>query len=145
MFTHLLAKDDIPFGVEYTDYAKKHYLKRFIKSCPGTQWEYTEEAIFRDLSSISYSAQDLQQSQQVDELWHKDSFWIFKYDFKIAGKHESTKGSGNRCIVFLDNDKKLLEILMIYNKNDLPKSPDETHYIKSIIATEFPDKRDKCI
>src|SRR5690606_23583319 len=82
MFTHPLPKDDIPFGCAYSDFAKRNFLKRFAKDNPGRQWLVTEDGIREDLTRISYTDQDLQLTQQVDELWHKDDKWIFKYDFR---------------------------------------------------------------
>ena len=41
--------------------------------------------------------------------------YLVKYDFKIAGTKESTKSSGNRCIVYIDIQTNYLEILYIYH------------------------------
>lgn len=144
MFTHLLPKDDIPFGVDYANFAKSHYLKRFEKDNPGKQWTITEEAIQEDLSRIAYADQDLQQTQQIDELWHKDDYWIFKYDFRIAGKKESTRQSGNRCVGFLVNSKKTIEILLIFNHSYLPKNTKETQFIESILKANYIEYLKKC-
>ncbi len=144
MFTHPLPKDDIPFGCAYSDFAKRNFLKRFAKDNPGRQWLVTEDGIREDLTRISYTDQDLQLTQQVDELWHKDDKWIFKYDFRIAGRKESTKNSGNRCIVFLDNSKKTLLILFIYGKNDLPKNMQETQFVTQVIQKNFPELLAQC-
>jgi len=123
MFTHLLFKDNKLLTVKFDEYADRHFLKRFKKDYKGKQWEITEESIFEDLSRIKMS--DLQITQQVDELWHKNHYWIFKYDFRIAKTNESTKSSGNRCIVFLDNANNKILILIIYGKGDLPKNTGE--------------------
>ncbi|MDK2899349.1 MAG: hypothetical protein PWQ10_536 [Patescibacteria group bacterium] len=144
MFTHLLLKDDIPFGVDYSAYAKRHYLKQLQKDNPGKQWSITEDGIFEDLSRITYTDQDLQQTQQVDELWHKNEYWIFKYDFRIAGTIESTKGSGNRCVVFINTTRKSMEILMIFHHKYLPKNTKESHYIKQILTKNFNNYLEKC-
>lgn len=145
MFTHLLHKDDTPYGVRYADYAKRNYLKQLQKDNPGKRWEITEDGMFEDLTRISYTDQDLQQTQQVDELWHKDDYWIFKYDFRIAGSKESTKNAGNRCIIFLDNDKKTLEILMIFHHKYLPKNTGEAQYIRRVLEQNFKEYLEKCI
>ena len=144
MFTHLLPKDDTPFGVDYSGYAKRHYLKQFQKDNPGKQWLVTEDGIHEDLSRITYADHDLQQTQKVDELWHKDNFWIFKYDFRIAGKKESTKDAGNRCIIFLDNSKKTIEILFIYHHSYLPKNTKETQLIEVLLKDNFNEYLEKC-
>ena len=137
MFTHLLFNDNNLFTVKFSDYAKNHYLKRFEKDYSGKQWDVTVESIFQDLARIKTSASDLQRTQQVDELWHKDSYWIFKYDFRVAQTRESTKSSGNRCIVFLDNVMNRIEILIIFGKGDLPKNTGEQAFIEQMLTKEF--------
>jgi len=139
MFTHLLFNDNNLFAVKFSGYAKNHYLKRFEKDYSGKQWDVTAESIFQDLARLKTSASDLQRTQQVDELWHKDSYWIFKYDFRVAQTKESTKSSGNRCIVFLDNAMNRIEIQMIFGKGDLPKNAGEQAFIEQTLNKEFRD------
>ena len=139
MFTHRLFNDNSLFTVEFCDYAKRHYLKRFEKEYKGKQWDITVESIIQDLARIKTSDSDLQKTQQVDELWHKDNYWIFKYDFRVAQTKESTKSSGNRCIVFLDNATNRITILIIYGKGDLPKNIGEQAYIAQTLEKEFRD------
>jgi hypothetical protein len=123
--------------VEFSDYAKRHYLKRFEKDYTGRQWEVTVESIVQDMARMKTSAGDLQRTQQVDELWHKDNCWIFKYDFRVAQTKESTKTSGNRCVAFLDTSSNKIEILMIFGKGDLPKNKGEQAFIKQTLDAEF--------
>ena len=137
MFTNLIINDDSLFTVRFSDYAKRHYLKRFEKDYIGKQWEITKESIFQDLARIKTGDSDLQRTGQVDEIWHKDDYWIFKYDFRVALTKESTKSSGNRCIVFLDNSVNKIIILMIYGKSDLPKNTGEQAFIEQTLNREF--------
>jgi len=137
MFTHQLFKDDKYLHVSFNDYAKRHYLKRFEKDYKGEQWKHTKDSIFRDLERIKTVNSDLQLSQKVDELWYKDNCWIFKYDFRVALTKESTKSSGNRCVVFLDNGNHTAQILIIFGKNDLPKNSGEQAYIEQTLTSEF--------
>jgi len=137
VFTHQLQSSGNLFTVEFSDYSKRFYLKRFEKDYKGRQWDITIESIIQDLARIRTS--DLQKTQQVDELWYKDSFWIFKYDFRVAQTKESTKSSGNRCVAFLDNEANKIEILIIFGKGDLPKNKGEQAFIKQTIEKEFGD------
>jgi len=139
MFTHLLYNDNNLFAVEFSDYAKHHYLKRFEKDYRGRQWDITVESIFQDMARIKTSDSDLQKTQQVDELWHKDDYWIFKYDFRVALTKDSTKSSGNRCVAFLDNTSNKITILMIFGKGDLPKNIGEQAYIEQTLNKQFRD------
>ena len=140
MFTHLLPHNDtILFRIDFSDFSKRNYLKVLEKKYHKKAWGYTVESIIQDLSRIRTSASDMQKSMQVDELWHGENCWIFKYDFRIAGTKMSTKASGNRVIAFLDSSKNYIEILIIYNKGCLPKNKQETVFIKGIIKEKFPD------
>jgi len=137
MFTHLLFNDNNLFTVKFSDYAKSHFLKRFRKDYRGNQWDITVESIFQDMARIKTGDSDLQRTGQVDELWYKDCYWIFKYDFRVAQTKESTKSSGNRCIAFLDNAENKIEILVIFGKGDLPKNTGEQAFIEQTLIKEF--------
>jgi len=139
MFLHLVPKDNKLITVKFDNYAERHFLKRFKKDYKGKQWDITEDSIEQDLSRIKMRTSDLQMTQQVDELWHNGNFWIFKYDFRVAQTKESTKSSGNRCIVFLDNANNKMLILIIYGKGDIPKNTGEQTYIEKTLNDEFPD------
>lgn len=138
MFTHHLPQSNNIFGFEFTSYAKKHYLNKFIKKYPG-KWSYTEDSIRNDLSRLRIKTNTTQFSNQIDELMHSNNKWIAKYDFSIAGSMISPKSSENRCIVYIDNDKELIKVLLIYSKTDLPKNTKETVYIKNILSKEYPE------
>ncbi|MBR3594664.1 hypothetical protein IKL45_00275 [Candidatus Saccharibacteria bacterium] len=139
MFTHLLPNSDSLLRVTFSDFAKKHFLKSFQKRYKGKQWELTEESIKQDLARLRIGSNTIQETQQIDELYHEGEYWIAKYDFRIAGTKQSTKTSGNRCIIFIDNGKNRCEILLIYSKTDLPANKKETQYINDILEKEFPE------
>ena len=137
MFSNLLPVSSILFKVSYKEYAKSHFLKEFEKKYKGKQWEKTESSIFEDLKRLRVKNNTTQQSSQIDELKHKNEYWLFKYDFRIAGSNQSTKSSGNRIVGFIDNTQNQLDILLIYNKNDLPKNKKETKYIEDVISQNY--------
>ena len=137
MFSNLLPVSSILFNVSYKEYAKSHFLKEFEKKYKGKQWEKTESSIFEDLARLRMINNTTQQSSQIDQLKHKDQYWLFKYDFRIAGTNQSTKSSGNRIVGFIDNSENKVEILLIYNKTDLPKNKKETQYIEDTISENY--------
>ena len=139
MFSNLLPLSSILFDVSYREYAKSHFQKEFQKKYKGKQWEKTESSVFEDLKRLRKVNNTTQQSSQIDELKHKDEYWLFKYDFRIAGTNQSTKSSGNRIIGFIDNKQNKIEILLIYNKTDLPKNKAETQYIFDVISENYPE------
>ena len=137
MFMHQILNENSLFSVKFSDYSKRHYLKRFEKQYRGKQWDVTVDSILQDLARIKTGDSDLQKTQQVDELWQKDNYWIFKYDFRVAQTKESTKSSGNRCVAFLDNAANKIIILIIYGKSDLPKNIGEQVFIEQTLNKEF--------
>jgi hypothetical protein len=140
MFTHRIFNDNNLFAVKFSDYAKRHYLKRFKKEYHGKQWDITVESILQDMARIKTVDSDLQKTQQADELWQKDNYWVFKYDFRVAQTKESTKSSGNRCVAFLDNSADKIIILIIYGKGDLPKNIGERAFIEQTLNENFRDR-----
>lgn len=134
MFTSHLSNDD-DFRIVFSLYAERHYIKRFAKDYKGKRWTVTQDSIFQDLKRI-YA---LTKGQQVDELSHGEGCILFKYDFAVAQSGISPKASGNRCVVFLDIDRQLETVLILYGKGDLPKKQPENQYVLSVVQREFPE------
>lgn len=132
MFTSPLP-DDENYRVVFTEYAYRHFIKRFAKDYKGKRWAVTQDSIFQDLKHVHA----WQQTQQVDELKHGNNCKLFKYDFTIAQSGVSPKKSGNRCIVFLDYEQHRQDVLIVYGKGDIPKNMSETQFIYKIVEEHF--------
>jgi len=129
MLTHQLPKNNELFSVTFTNFSERHYLKDFKKNYKGKQWDFTEQSIKQDLMRLRMENNTTQFSSQIDELKYNDGEYLAKYDFKIALTNESPKTSGNRCVLYIDNSRNIINILMIYGKTNLPKNKDETKFI----------------
>lgn len=134
MFTGPLPDED-DYRVVFSDYANSHFIKRFSKNYKGKRWLLTQDSIFQELKRVHA----MQQSQQVDELKHGEGCKLFKYDFAVAQSNISPKASGNRCIVFLDTEKHLETVMLLYGKGDLPKKQSETQFVLSTVQNQFPE------
>ena len=134
MFTSQLP-DDEDYRVVFSAYAERHYMKRFAKDYKGKRWTLTQDSIFQELKRVH----NLQKTQQVDQLKTGADCLLFKYDFAVAQTGVSPKGSGNRCIVFLDIATRLETVLVVYGKGDLPKNQPETQHVFSTVSKEFRD------
>ena len=132
MFTNPLPDDEL-YLVHIEHYAQRHFIKRFEKDYPGRVWSVTLASICEDLKRV----RALCTTDQVDELRHVGTCWLFKYDFAIALSHRSPKGSGNRCLVFLDCETHQLHIFLVYRKGDLPKDRGETQYLEQVLRSEY--------
>lgn len=139
MFTSLLPISTVLFSISFKAYAESHFRKDFVKKYKGMQWIRTENSIFEDLKRLRIETNTTQRSSQIDELKHKDLYWIFKYDFRVAGTKESSKTSGNRIVGFIDCKSNKIEILIIYNKTNLPKNKGETAYIEDTLKENYPE------
>jgi len=53
-----------------------------------------------------------------------------------VGTQLSPKTSGNRCILFINEETRLVKILLVYSKDDI-SPPNETQKWKSIVKNEF--------
>lgn len=143
MLTHQLSRNNELFSVTYTNYSKRHYLKDFQKKYKGKQWDYTEKSIIQDLSRLRMENNSTQASMQIDELKYDNHKYLAKYDFKIALTNESTKSSGDRCVLYIDDANDIIQILLIYNKTHLPKNKDETKWIMDEIEVYLEEKNIK--
>lgn len=132
MFTDPLP-DDEDYRIYFTPFAERYYLKRFAKEYKGKRWLITRDSIFQDLKRVH----SMQKTQQVDELKRGGGYKLFKYDFTIAQSDVSPKSSGNRCIIFLDVARHRQDVLMVYNKTDLPKSSSESQFIYKTVEKQF--------
>lgn len=134
MFSNPLP-DNEDYRVLVSDFARRHFLKRFAKDYKGKRWPVTQDSIFQDLKRVHA----MQSSQQVDELKRGPGCVLFKYDFAVAQSGISPKASGNRCLVFLEAETHVQTILLIYGKGDLPKNQHETQWFMKIAQAEFPN------
>jgi hypothetical protein len=132
MFTNPLPNND-DYRVVLSEYAKRYYVKRFAKDYKGTRWAVTERAILEQLKRVHAIAGTM----KVDELKRGPGCLLFKYDFSVAQSGISPKASGNRCVVFLDIERRLQVILLVYGKGDMPKNQHETAWFMKLVQTEF--------
>lgn len=137
MLKHLLPKSDKSFSVIFSSYAEKHYLNEFRKKYKGKIWNFTEDSIIEDLSRLRIKNNTTQESSQIDEFNYDNGEWLVKYDFKIAGTNKSPKSSGNRCVLYINNEKDIIKVLLIYAKTNLPKNKNETKFIMDELKNNY--------
>jgi hypothetical protein len=132
MFTSLLP-DNEDYRVFFSPYAERYFMKQYAKEYKAKRWGVTLDSIFQDLKRVH----SLQLTQQVDELKRGKGCKLFKYDFAVAQSEVSPKASGNRCVVFLDENRHRLDVLMVFHHKYLPKNVHETRYIHKVIQEQF--------
>jgi len=87
------------YRVEFESFAQKHYIKKFKKKY-GDKWVATEQAII----SVCERIDNMLLYSRADLISKSDSYKLVKLDFAVVGTHLSPKSSGNRCILFVNED-----------------------------------------
>lgn len=131
------TNDPSRYLVQISDYAKRHYAKKFEKRYAKKQWDVTLRSVFAELARINENIQ-----YKKAETMHDDgNRRVVKYYFRVAQTKDSAKGSGNRVIVLVDDKKMIVTILLIYSKNEIT-TPNETAKWQKEVKDNFPALRD---
>ncbi|MDR0500912.1 MAG: hypothetical protein LBG97_06700 [Coriobacteriales bacterium] len=121
------------YSVQVEAFAERHYIKKFQKQYKG-RWLATKQNIItvceRIDNMLNYGRADI----ILATKWQK----LVKLDFSIAGTCISPKASGNRCILFVDEETRDVRILLVYSKNEICQ-PNETQKWKDIVRKEYAD------
>jgi len=121
----------IKYIVKIEPFAKSHYLKKISKK-------------YKKSFLIPWSAFELM-LQKFDLMLKRDNtnfavtvndnVAICKTEFKIM-PNESTRSSGNRCIVAQDIIKQEIKILLVYHKSNVQGSH-ETRWWKQLVKGNY--------
>lgn len=102
------------YKVVTTEYAERHFIKAFKKRY-NNAWDNTMNAINKMLSHIDI----VLKASKAKRIHISENCYIAKYEFKIAWSNESPKTSWNRIIIYVDENKKEVQILLLYTKTDI--------------------------
>jgi len=123
----------IKYSVTIQQYAERHFIKNFGKKYKGA-WDITWKAICEELQRFD----SLLETSIAETIIEKSNVRIAKTEFRVHGTNESKKSSGNRCIVAVHKDTCLVDVLLVYHKNDLGDG-NETAKWKQIIKENYPE------
>lgn len=121
------------YSVNIEKYAERHFIKNFEKKYRRA-WDITIETLIRELQSFDV----LIVRSIAETITDSGNIRICKVEFKIAGTNQSRHGSGNRCIVAIHKDTNLVNVLLVYHKNDLGDG-NETAKWKQVIKDNYLD------
>lgn len=125
--------DQHKYKVIFEDYTKRHFIKNFEKKYKS-QWDKTLD----DIIFVCEHIENMLSTKRADLISEADNCRLVKLDFAIFGLKISPKSSGNRCILFLDDDMGIVKVLLVYSKNDISTN-NETQAWKNIIKTQYPE------
>ena len=119
------------YSVEFETFTKRHYIKVFAKKYKSA-WSGT----LQDIDDICKRIYSVLEYKRADLISAVAQYKLVKLDFAVEGKRVSPKSSGNRCILFIDEDIRSVKVLLVYSKNDISE-PNETAKWKSIVKQTF--------
>jgi hypothetical protein len=114
-------------------FAERHYTKAFAKKYKNG-WLETRN----NIDEVCKRIDKMLDFDRADLIYSVGYYKLVKLDFSIAGTRISPKKSGNRCLLFVDEERRYVQILMAYSKNDI-SPPNETAKWKRIIKAEYRD------
>ena len=119
------------YRVQFEPFTKSHYVKKFQKDYKD-KWLATERTIIAVCKRID----NMLQYNRADLIAASGCYKLVNLCFAVEGTRMSPKASGNRCILFVDEDTRSVKILLVYSKNEI-SPPNETQKWKSVIKGEY--------
>lgn len=130
--------DQYKYNVVFEPFSERYFIKVFSKKYK-TNWPRTRDYVVFMCEHIG----NVLSSQRADLIAVSDdgNYRLVKLDFAIFGTRMSPKKSGHRCILVVDDKLRLVRVLLVYAKTDLPEK-DETKAWKKLVKNEYRDLAD---
>ena len=126
-----MSMEQFNYRVQFEPFTERHYVKKFQKEYKN-KWFATERTII----AVCERVDNMLRYNRADLISASGCYKLVKLDFAVEGTRMSPKASGNRCILFVDEDTRAVNILLVYSKDEI-SPPNETHKWKSIIKGEY--------
>lgn len=123
------------YRVLFEDYSERHYIRSFKKDY-GSQWLVTRKALIAQLAHIDQLIMNGRTNLPIHKTADNKE-WIVKHEFAIAGRKQSAKRSGNRVILYVNHNQRVVRVLLLYHKNHLGSAANETATWRTIIKHEY--------
>lgn len=123
------------YRVYLEEYTKHHFIKELERKYKNS-WLVTRKALVSEFRNIDM----LINSGRTNPPIHRtsdNSQWIVKHEFIIAGLKENKKTSGRRIIAHVNNNDRVIRVLLVYCKDNLDKKAGETAWWERTIKDEY--------
>lgn len=122
------------YAVIVEKYAERHFISKFRKKYKGA-WDVTWGGMHQEFKRIDAL---IGETNTVETITDQNGIKICKTEFRVHGTQESRHASGNRCIIAVHKNTCVINVLVVYHKNDLGGS-NETSAWKSLIRENYPE------
>lgn len=120
------------YAIIIEKYAERHFISNFRKKYKGA-WDVTWNGMHEEFKRIDAL---IGETNIVEIITDQSGIKICKTEFRVHGTQESRHASGNRCIIAVHKNTCVINILIVYHKNDLGGS-NETSAWKSLIRENY--------
>lgn len=108
--------ESLNYSCSWREFAERHYAKVFSKKYK-TSWLATRN----DIDDVCRRIDRMLDFARADLIASVGYSKLVKLDFAIAGTRVSPKASGNRCILYINEETRHVEVLIAYSKNETTK------------------------
>jgi|SRR5680860_1102479 len=122
------------YAVVVQKYAERHFISKFKKKYKGA-WDVTWNAIHEEFKRIDIL---IGKTNIAEIITDQGGIKICKTEFRVHGTHESRHASGNRCIIAVYKNNCVVNVLVVYHKNDLD-GRNETASWKNLVKKNYPE------
>ncbi len=125
--------ESLNYSCSWREFAERHYAKVFSKKYKAS-WLSTRN----DIDDVCRRIDRVLDFARADLIASVGSSKLVKLDFAVAGTRVSPKASGNRCILYIDEESRHVDVLIAYSKNEIGP-PNETAKWKQLIKSQYAD------
>ena len=122
------------YAVITEKYAERHFISNFKKKYKEA-WDVTWSAIYEEFKRIDTL---IGETNIAETITDQGGVRICKTEFRVHGTQQSRHASGNRCIVAVHKDTRVVNVLIVYHKNDLGGN-NETARWKNLVKENCPE------
>ena len=122
------------YAIVVEKYAERHFISKFEKKYRGA-WAVTWNAIQEEFKRIDTL---IGETSIAEIITDQGDVKICKTEFRVHGTQESRHGSGNRSIVAVHKNTCVVNVLIVYHKNDL-SGGNETACWKNLVKENYPE------
>jgi hypothetical protein len=128
---------DSNYSVQIEDFAEKYFIKNFKRKYKGA-WDITWNAIYEEFKRIDTL---IGKTNIAETITDQGGVRICKTEFRVHGTQDSRHASGNRCIIAVHKKTCIINVLVVYNKNDLDGN-NETASWKKLVKDNYSEYSD---
>lgn len=115
-------------------YSERHFISKFKKKYKGA-WEVTWTELQGEFERIDAV---IGKTNIAETITDQGDIKICKTEFRVHGTQESRHASGNRCIIAVHKNTYVVNVLVVYNKNDLGGGNETTQW-KNLVKENYPE------